>query len=184
MSESYAQVSGAEEVREQLRLTAGDGDAWNDAHAEVACLDDGLGGSFTLTARYFTEAAEGHGVRFQDMMGTFAVVYDAGADTSPQWVGELQSVTRRLTQAIFADRTDTVADLLAEGALTEGYGEDVSGDVSVVSVDYAPDNDRDPASATVSVKHRINLEDSCNYLTMELTRAGGRWRLTWAGIEK
>lgn len=184
LSESYAQVSGAEEVGEQLRLTAGDGDAWDDAHAEVACLDDGLGGSFTLTARYFTEAAEGHGVRFQDMMGTFAVVYDAGADTSPQWVGELQSVTRRLTQAIFADRTDTVADLLAEGALTEGYGEDVSGDVSVVSVDYAPDNDRDPASATVSVKHRINLEDSCNYLTMELTRAGGRWRLTWAGIEK
>lgn len=184
LSETYAQVSEPEEVGEQLCLTAGDGDAWNDAHAEVACLDDGLGGSFTMTARYFTEATEGHGVRFWDMMGTFTVVYDDGSDTSPQWVGELQSVTRRLTQAIFADRTDTVADLLAEGALAEGYGEDVSGDISVASVDYTPDNDQEPTSATVSVKHRINIEDSFNYLTMELIRTDGKWLLTWAGIEK
>lgn len=185
LSETYAQVSEPEEVGEQLRLTAGDGDAWNDAHAEVACLDDGLGGSFTLTARYFTEATEGHGVRFWDMMGTFTVVYDDGSDTSPQWVGELQTAVRRLSQAIFENRLDDVGDLLSEGARVEGYGADVSGEVSVASVDYAPDNDQEPASATVSVKHRVNLEDSFNYLTLELTRGeDGRWLLTWAGIEK
>ena len=48
------------------------------------------------------------------------------------------------------------------------------------------DNDQDPVSAKVSVKHRLNLEEgeSYNYLTMELTRQDGQWKLAWSGIEK
>lgn len=183
LAKVYAQVSEAEEEGDHLFLTAGDGTAWNAAQAAVTCFDDGDGGSFTLTARYFTEAAEGHGVRFRDMAGTFTVVYE-GRATSPPWVGELQNVTKRLAEAIFADRTDTIADLLAEGASVNGYGADVSGEISVASMDYMPDNDQEPSSATVSVKCRTNTEEGYDYLTMELCRTGGKWLLTWAGIEK
>lgn len=183
LTETYAQVSETEETEFTLFRTAGDGTAWDAAQAMVLCVDDGYGGSFVLMARYFTEAAEGHGARFRDMMDTFTVVYE-GFTTSPAWVGELQVAAQRLMEAIFSDRLDGVADLLAEGAMVNTYGEDVSGDVSVAAIDYAPDNDQSPASATVSVKHRTNLEEGYDYLTMELAYTDGQWLLTWAGIEK
>ncbi len=183
LAETYAQVSEAEKTESALFRTAGDGTAWDDAQAMVLCVDDGYGGSFVLTARYFTEAAEGHGVRFRDMMDTFTVVYE-GFTTSPAWVGELQTVTDQLMKAIFSDQISTVPDLLAEDAAVYGYGEDVSGDISVAAIDYTPDDDQSPASAVVSVKHRISTEDSYNYLTMELDYTGGQWLLRWAGIEK
>lgn len=183
LAETCAQVSEAEETESALFRTAGDGTAWDDAQAMVLCVDDGYGGSFVLTARYFTEAAEGHGVRFRDMMDTFTVVYE-GFTTSPAWVGELQTVTDQLMKAIFSDQISTVPDLLAEDTAVYGYGEDVSGDISVAAIDYTPDDDQSPISAVVSVKHRISTEDSYNYLTMELDYTGGQWLLRQAGIEK
>ncbi|WP_298032070.1 hypothetical protein [uncultured Dysosmobacter sp.] len=183
LSEIYAQVSEVEETESTISRSASDGTDWNDAQVDVLCVDDGYGGSFVLIARYFTEAAEGHGVRFRDMMNTFTVVYE-GFTTSPAWVGELQAAVERLTEAIFSDRMDSVSDLLAEDAEVDGYGRDVSGDISVTAIDYTPDDSQAPASAIVSVKHTINLEDSCNYLTMELTYDGSRWLLAWAGLEK
>lgn len=183
LMETYAQVSDIEETESTLFRAAGDGAAWDAAQAMVLCVDDGYGGSFVLTARYFTEAAEGHGVRFRDMMDTFTVVYE-GFTTSPAWVGELQAATNRLTEAIFSDQISTVSDLLAEDAVVDGYGEDVSEDVSVAAIDYVPDDGQTPTSALVSVKHRTNLEEGYDYLTMELDYTGGQWLLTWAGIEK
>lgn len=183
LAETYARVSEPEETESTLFRTAGDGDTWDAAQAEVLCVDDGWGGSFVLTARYFTEAAEGHGARFHDMMDTFHVVYE-GFTTSPAWVGNLQAAADQLMKAIFADRPEDAANLLAENAVVDGYGRDVSGDVSVAAIDYAPDNDQAPTSAMVSVKHRTSPEEGYNYLTMELTCTGGQWQLTWAGIEK
>ena len=76
--------------------------------------------------------------------------------------------------------------MLTEDADVDAYGEDVWEYLTIASVDYAPDNDQNPASATVSVKHRLNLEEgeSYNYLTMELVRREGQWLLLWSGIEK
>lgn len=185
LAETYAQVSEVQTAADTLRCAAGDGTAWDAAQAEVLCVDTWYGGCFVLTARYFTEAAEGHGVRFQDMMNTFAVVYDyQNAGISPSWVWELQAATDQLMKAIFADRLEDVSDLLAENVMVDGYGEDVSGDISVAAIDYAPDNDQAPTSAVVSVKHRTSTEEGYDYLTMELTYTGERWLLTWAGIEK
>ena len=180
---TYAQVSETEETEFTLFRTAGDGTAWNAAQTAVLCVDDGYGGSFILTARYFTEAAEGHGVRFRDMMNTFTVVYE-GFTTSPAWVGELQVVTNRLMVAIFSNRLDTISELLAENAVVGGYGEDVSADISVAAINYVPNDDQTPTSAVVSVKHRTSIEEGYDYLTMELDYTNGQWLLYFAGIEK
>lgn len=185
LAETYAQVSEVQTAADTLRCSAGDGTAWDAAQAEVLCVDTWYGGCFVLTARYFTEAAEGHGVRFQDMMNTFAVVYDyQNAGISPSWVWELQAATDQLMKAIFSDRLEDVSALLAEDAVVDGYGKDVSGDISVAAIDYAPDDDQAPASAVVSVKYRASLEEGYDYLTMELDYADGQWLLRWAGIEK
>lgn len=183
LEETYAQVSETEETAFTLFRTAGDGTAWDAAQAAVLCVDDGYGGSFVLTARYFTEAAEGHGARFRDMMNTFTVVYE-GFTTSPAWVGELQVVTNRLMEAIFSNRLDTISELLSENAVVDGYGEDVSGDISVAAINYVPDDDQTPTSAVVSVKHRTSTEEGYDYLTMELDYTNGQWLLCFAGIEK
>jgi len=185
LAESYAEVSAVEERTDgHFVLTAGDGWAWNAAQTDVTCVSDRQGGSFILTSRYFTEAAEGHGVRFWDMVGTFQVVTTDEKLAAPAWMDGLRNTTARLMTAFFDDRMEDAADLLAEGAWIGTYGEDVSAWVSVAAVDYRPDDDQAPTSAVVSIKHRISTEDSYDYLTMELSCTDGTWLLEWAGLEK
>lgn len=74
LAADYAETGEPAETTAGLLVTASDGTAWNDRQAEVHIRSDGRAGSFTITIRYFTEAAEGHGARFQAMLETFAVV--------------------------------------------------------------------------------------------------------------
>lgn len=167
-----------------LYLRASAGTAWDDEQAELWFVSDGQGGSFVLTARYFLEAEEGLGARFQDMVSSFRVV---SPDTvEPAWMTSLRDTADRLFPALLSDDLSGISDLLAENAQADAYGEDVWDSLTVASVDYAPDDDQDPSSATVSVKHRLNLieGESYNYLTMELVRQNGTWLLVWSGIEK
>ena len=145
-------------------------------------MDDGQGCCFILTARYFTEATEGHGARFRDMISTFQVV--PAEMRIEGWLGDLQETTDRLISAIFSNDLTGVEALQTEDAQVYTYGKDVSGDVSITALDYTVDNDQAPTRAVVSVKHRVSLEDSFSYLTMEFQREENQWLLTWAGIEK
>lgn len=155
---------------------ASDGVAWDAAQADVWLVEDGQGGVYCLTARYFMEAAEGHGVRFRNMVNTFAP-----ADAEDPAAALRQRVSR-LAEAIFSENLSGVSELTAPEAEMSGYGADVSGDISISSIDITlgPDG----SSATASVEHFTNLEDSANYLTIELALLDGRWLATWSGIEK
>lgn len=165
-------------------LRASAGTDWDSEQAELWFVDDGQEGTFVLTARYFLEAEEGLGMRFRDMASSFRVV--SLYETVPEWMRSLYEAAERLFPALLSNDLSGVSDLLAADAAADAYGEDVWANLTVASVDYAPDNDQDPASATVSVKHRLNQEEgeSYSYLTMEMTREDGQWRLAWSGIEK
>ncbi len=167
-----------------LYLRAGEGLEWDSKQTEIWFVSDGQGGSFIITARYFLEAEEGMGARFRDMVSSFRVV-DRN-EAVPDWMRSLYETTDRLFPALFANDLSGVSELLTEDADADAYGENVWADITVVSVDHALDDDRDPSSAIVSVKHRLNrIEgDSFNYLTMELCRRDGKWLLSWSGIEK
>lgn len=167
---------------EGLFLHGDNGDAWNAEQIDVTFVDDGAGGCFVLTARYFTEATEGHGVRFSDMVGTFQAVTAEVAP--PIWLAALRDAAGRLTPALFAHQLETVSDLVAEGASINVYEDSIADQVSVRSIDYTFDNDQTPTAAVVSVKHRTNTEEGYDYLTMELTWQDGAWLLHWAGLEK
>lgn len=55
-------------------FSASSGETW-DAPRETCCfVDDGQGGAFQLTVRYFQEAEEGHGARLLQMLTTFTVI--------------------------------------------------------------------------------------------------------------
>lgn len=167
-----------------LYLWASAGTDWDSEQARLWFVSDGQGGTFVLIARYFLEAEEGMGQRFRDMVSSFRVV--SLNKVVPDWMRSLYETTDRLFPALLSNDLAGVSDLLAENADADAYGEDVWEHLSVASVDYALNDDRDPASATVSVKHRLNLEEgeSYNYLTMELIRRDGQWLLSWSGIEK
>lgn len=157
---------------------------WKAKQAELWFVDDGQGGTFVLTARYFLEAEEGMGARFRDMVSSFRVVNLNEA--VPDWMRELYTAVDRLSPALFRNDVAGVSDLLAEGADADAYDENVWPDITIISVDYTLDNDQDPEKATVSVKHRRNQVegDSFSFLTMGLIRRNGSWYLDWSGIEK
>lgn len=187
MRERYGTVTSEEPsaaLPGSLYLRAGAGTDWDSEQAELWFVDDGQGGTFVLAARYFLEAEEGMGRTFRDMVSSFRAISPDRA--VPDWMRELYETSDRLFRALFANDLSSVSGLLAENADADAYGEDVWEDITIASVDYTPDNDQDPSSATVSVKHRLNRVegDSCSYLTMELSRQDGKWRLAWSGIEK
>ena len=171
----------------RVALSAWDGDesgaVWDAANAAVTLADDRQGGVFVLTARYFTEAAEGHGVNFADMAASFQPV--PPDVTVPAWMAALRETVDTLMPALFSNEWPPEAEaLLAEGAQVDLYGEDVSGYVSIVGVDITADDDQAPSSAVVSVRHRISSEDSMTYVTMMLKYAEGRWLADSIGLEK
>ena len=187
LKDRYGEVS-SEEMSTALPgsryLRASAGTDWNSEQAELWFVDDGQGGTFVLAARYFLEAEEGMGMRFRDMVSSFRVI--PLNEVVPEWMSSLYAAADRLFPALLSDDLSGVSDLLAENAEADAYGKNVWEYITVASVDYTLDKDQAPASATVSVKHRLNLEEgeSYNYLTMELTRKDGQWRLSWSGIEK
>lgn len=194
LATEFADVSTATETPAgRLYLTAGNGTAWNAAQTELWAVPDTKGGCFLLTARYFTEAEEGHSIRFRDMAETFQVV--PSGTSVPEWMQRLCHTADRLMAAIFSNRLEEIADLvdLGDSGFLSGYGEDVSADISIAAIDYTIDDtseeqpmdtEQNPSAAIVSVKHRLGLEDSFNYLTMELRCQDGQWVLCSAGIEK
>lgn len=182
--ELAAALPGSLYLRASESLEQDSEEIWNAEQAELWFVDDGQGGTFVLTARYFLEAEEGMGRRFRDMVSSFRVV-DRN-ESVPDWMRNLYAAVDRLSQALFTNDLSDISDLLAEGADTYTYDKNVWPDISIVSVDYALDDDRNPAKAMVSIKHRLNETegDSFSYLTMELVFRDGSWQMNWSGIEK
>ena len=180
LAETYTAVSEPRETSAENRLlvTASNGTTWDAEQVDVYLVDDRQGGVFILVSRYFLEAAEGHGARFSDMIATFEVV--SSKEIAPTWLAELRAAGDRLIPALFSDDLSGVADLLAEDAVIDVHLEKGR---SISAIDYTTDSDENPAQAIISVQSR-QLEDSCDYLTIELAYENGQWLVTWAGLEK
>lgn len=163
-------------------LFASNGTEWNDAQREVWIQSDEEDGSFILESCYFLDATEGHGARFADMMVLFspeAMCPEGRTDI----VTELREAGERLMEAVFADDLTGVSALLTADAEVNGYGQDVSGEVSIASMDCGMDYEGN--TAVISVKHRLGGEDAYTFLTIELRREdGGQWRAYFIGLER
>lgn len=187
LAEEYDIVQDQPGSEERAVLAAWDGTEygaeWDAANATVTLADDRQGGTYVLTARYFTEAAEGHGANFSDMASSFRPVPPDVA--VPEWMAALRETVDTLLPAVFSNKwTPEAKALLTEDAWVGLYEEDVSGCVSIAGVDISTDDDRAPASAVVSVRHRLSAEEPMSYVTMELSRTDGRWLAGFIGLER
>lgn len=180
--ENYPELTGWEDspFTGGPHLCGWNGTEWDADYFEAFLFEDGRDGVYVVTFTCFTEAAEGHGARFGDMIRTFRPVQQG----IPAWLTDLDSAAQAVTRAVLADDLSGAAAYLAEDAEMEGYGEDVSAYASVTSFNYTVDDVQQPARAIVSVQCRVDLEESWDYLTMELEYGDGTWKAIWSGLEK
>lgn len=184
---TFSVVLAPEEAPQRISLSAYNGTEsgaeWDAANTRVTLVDDQDGGVFTLTARFFTEASEGHGAQFADMAATFRPV--PAKTAVPQWMTSLQSTVDRLLPAVFSNRwsADT-RSLLTGDAQVSCYETDVSNFVSIAGVDISTDDDQHPTAAVASVRHRMGSEEPYRYVTIELSCRDGQWSAYWIGLEQ
>ena len=124
----------------------GNGADWDDAQRLVWVVSDGQEGSFVLSASYFTEATEGHGAMFYDMMSTFQAEQEV-----PAWREALEDAAEAL-----------IKEQLPEGA-------------SVASIDYSVSGEGEDASAAVTVEYRLGGEEPYEELVLALVCRDGVW---------
>jgi len=77
LGSKYKIVKDIETVEKPLaaiRLKALTGYEGDDAVVEYYLVDNTQGGTFIITLKYFVEAEEGHGARFEQMLGEFSIV--------------------------------------------------------------------------------------------------------------
>lgn len=184
LAEAYAEVLEPEfPAAGRIRLFACDSADWDAANAAVTLVEDGAGGVYVLTARFFTEAAEGLGAWFADMTASFTPL--PAAEAVPAWMTRLEETVGALTAAAFSGRwTPEARALLAEGAQVSGYEEDLRGEISIAGTDLTLRGGEPPASATASVRHRLSSEEPYDYLTIELAYEAGQWRAGFVGLER
>ncbi|MDE7242459.1 MAG: hypothetical protein K2O18_00545 [Oscillospiraceae bacterium] len=185
MSETYSMVLPPEEYAGQITLTAYNGTEsgaeWDAANVRITVTDDQEGGVFTLTARFFTEAAEGLGADFAGMADTFRPI--PADSVVPAWLESLREALDTLLSAAFSNNWTEAENLLAGDVRISSYQEDVSDQVSISAVDISPDGVEDPAAAVVSVRHRLSAEEAYGYLIIELSQINGQWKARLIELE-
>ena len=73
----YTKISVTESVTEPVEgftLHGISGSKWNSPVTNVYVIDNKNGGSFVITEKYFLEASEGHGARFNSMLKQFKII--------------------------------------------------------------------------------------------------------------
>lgn len=121
---------------------------WDAAQRLAWVVSDGQEGSFILSASYFTEATEGHGAMFYDMMCTFR---PERLEEAPAWREELEETAKRIIK------------------------ETLPGGASVASIDYSISGQGESASALVNVQYRLSGEEPYECLTLALAYSEGGW---------
>lgn len=75
--DTYETFFAPEEINEPIKgwtMRGLMGSQWDSEVVKYYVLSNGKGGSFVITQRYFLEAAEGHGARFEQMLEEFHIV--------------------------------------------------------------------------------------------------------------
>ena len=163
-------------------LLGSSGTGWDSAQTEVYIISDHQGGVFIFTLNYYLDDTAGYAIRLRDMLQTFEVITEDR--TMPSWMTTLRSAAGEFTSAFLKNDFSGIEDLISENAEIYTYESDVLSETLVLKIHYTVDNDTNPTSATVSVRHKYLEADAYDYITMELKYSDGKWQVYSAGIER
>ena len=176
-SGSYTEITEVLDDRGTVGLNATGGQSWDSPCADVRFYGVGAAGTYQLTARYFLEAAEGHGAAFRKMMN--GVICDAQSPNA-----DAEKVITNFADAYFAGDWESMrgylADTQARKDVYPGNG-DLVRCVSLKGLDALAESD----SASVSLTFLESPEeDSYTYLTMDVSKQDGEYKIRFYGLEK
>ena len=176
-SGSYTEITEVLDDRGTVGLSATGGNSWDSPCADVRFYGVGAAGTYQLTARYFLEAAEGHGTAFQEMMN--GVICNAQSPNA-----DAEKVIMSFADAYFAGDWAAMQGYLADPqARKDVYT--VNGDqVRYISLrgmeTLAKSND-----ASVSLTFLESPDaDSYTYLAMEVTKIDEEYKISFYGLDK
>lgn len=174
---------------ERLVFTAQNGLNWDSPIEDHYFLPDGKGGCYHITARFFLEAAEGHGIRFSAMVGTFTLVTDQDlADVENQHAvrKEISDLAKDFAQSYFNRDTEAIAGFLVEDyqwGIDVFSGGEVISDILVKQISGVEDTEIG-AIHVMSVEFRESDQpDRLQYLTIEFVRQTDGWKVQSYGLE-
>ena len=158
------------------------GSAWDSAQTEVYIISGQHNGVFIFTLEYYLEDADGYAVQLRDMLQTFEVITDDSM--MPGWMASLRSAANEFTYGFLKNDFSEMQDLISDHAEIYTYDADVLAEARVLKTHFTVDDDTNPKSATVSVRHKYLDADAYDYITMELQFTDGKWQVSTAGIER
>ena len=174
---------------DRLVFTARNGAIWDSPVEDHFFLPDGNTGCYHITARFFLEAAEGHGCRFSAMIGTFTLITDQDmADVENQHAvrKEISDLAKDFAQAYFNRDTETIAGFLVEDyqwGIDVFSGGEVISDILVKQISGV-ENTEIGAIHVMSVEFRESDQpDRLQYLTIEFVRRADGWKVQSYGLE-
>ena len=165
-----------------LMILGSNGSEWDSAQTEVYITSDLQGGVFVFTLNYYLEDTDGHATWFRDMLQTFEII--TTSKEMPLWMTDLRSCVDGFIGAFLKNDFSGVEDLISENAQIYTYDKDVLAGTRVLKTHYTVDDDTNPTSATVSVRHKYLENDAYDYITIELKYSDSKWQVVGAGIER
>lgn len=176
-SGKYTEITEVMDDRGTVGLSATGGNSWDSPCADVRFYGVGSAGTYQLTARYFLEAAEGHGTAFHEMMN--GIICNAQSPNA-----DAEEAIMNFADAYFAGDWESMrgylADTQARKDVYTGNG-DLVRYISLRGVESLAESD----DAFVSLTFLETPDaDSYTYLSMEVTKIDGEYKISFYGLEK
>ena len=173
------------------------GNSWDSPQEVHYFVDNGEQGTFHITARYYLEAAEGHGARFTSMIQTFTVVKntdvqdtaasDKSWDTSMYFSPEI--VVSQFMKAYYSGDVDAVKEHLSASynSQVEVYTDHEPANPEIHAIkgleNWASDLEQ-WGSIRPSIEFRKTPDsDYYTYLSMTLVWEDNQWKVSEYGLE-
>lgn len=173
-----------------LVFTASNGSNWDSPVETHYFFHDGVTGSYHITAKYFLEASEGHGVRFSAMAASFTLVTpQTAADVQAQQRERmaLANTAKDFAECYFNRDTAAMEAFLAEdyAGEKEGYPEgDTVTELLVKGLSDVGDIAVGGHKEVWIEFRSANQPDSLWYLTVEYVKQTNGWKVCSYGLEK
>jgi len=173
-----------------LVFSAFGGSNWDSPVETHYFFHDGAAGSYHLTARYFLEAGEGHGVRFSAMAASFTLI-------TPQDAADVQAQQRE--RMALANTAKDFAECYFNGdpaSMDDFLSDDFSGDrggypEGDTVTDLLVKGLSDVENIAVGGHKEVWIEfrgskqpDSLLYLTIEFVKQADGWKVCAYGLER
>ena len=159
------------------------GEQWDSMVEDIYFVSAGVQGTFRLTSRYFVEAAEGYGTTFAQICKTFTPLSES---VNLEAERAIMSFADGFFSGNWSDMEpylyDPNGEISHEDVYT-GNAVDIQ-TVALQGLEQLDEHIQESGTGTVSLVFRDGPERSYTYLSMDMVKTGGEYKISFFGLEK